>query len=96
MEPDSGRVIHYSGEQRAQGDHPAPRLGCDYPCAWRDRRRHEHTWQDLVTKAAAATTAPEPLVVNLNGLDFMGCCAVAVLAHEGRTVVDAGAWTCAW
>ncbi|CKR81100.1 Anti-anti-sigma regulatory factor (antagonist of anti-sigma factor) [Mycobacterium tuberculosis GuangZ0019] len=45
---------------------------------------NEHTWQDLVTKAAAATTAPEPLVVNLNGLDFMGCCAVAVLAHEAE------------
>lgn len=45
---------------------------------------NEHTWQDLVTKAAAATTAPEPLVVNLNGLDFMGCCATVAARRPTR------------
>lgn len=56
---------------------------------------NEHTWQDLVTKAAAATTAPEPLVVNLNGLDFMAAAQSPSLLTRPNGV-DAGAWTCAW
>jgi anti-anti-sigma factor len=43
---------------------------------------NEHTWQGLVTEAAAVATRPGPLVVDVGGLDFMGCCAFAVLAEE--------------
>lgn len=43
---------------------------------------NEHTWRSLITEAAAVAAAPGPLVVDVNGLDFMGCCAFAVLADE--------------
>ncbi|CLO82228.1 anti-anti-sigma factor RsfA [Mycobacterium tuberculosis] len=52
---------------------------------------NEHTWQDLVTKAAAATTAPEPLVVNLS---WAAAQSPSLLTRPNG--VDAGAWTCAW
>ncbi|MEM6109093.1 anti-sigma factor antagonist [Mycobacterium sp. 050272] len=41
---------------------------------------NEHTWRGLVTEAAAVATAPGPFIVDINGLDFMGCGAFAVLA----------------
>lgn len=43
---------------------------------------NEHTWQQLVSEAAAGITAAAPLVVDVNDVDFMGCCAFAVLADE--------------
>ncbi len=43
---------------------------------------NEHTWRRLVEEAAAAANPPGPFIVDINGLDFMGCCAFAVLAAE--------------
>lgn len=43
---------------------------------------NEHTWQQLVSEAAAGITVPGPFVVDVNDVDFMGCCAFAVLADE--------------
>lgn len=41
---------------------------------------NEHTWRKLVTEAAATATPPGPFVVDITDVDFMGCCAYAVLA----------------
>jgi anti-anti-sigma factor len=43
---------------------------------------NEDTWRRLVEEAAAVATPPGPFIVDINGLDFMGCCAFAVLAAE--------------
>jgi anti-anti-sigma factor len=43
---------------------------------------NEHTWRHLVSEAASVVTPPGPFVVDVTGLDFMGCCAFAVLAEE--------------
>jgi anti-anti-sigma factor len=43
---------------------------------------NEHSWQQLLREAAAATPPPGPLVINTDGLDFMGCCAFTALAEE--------------
>lgn len=43
---------------------------------------NEQNWRSLLAEAAAVAAAPGPLVVDLNGLDFMGCCAFAILADE--------------
>ncbi|GAB2705931.1 anti-sigma factor antagonist [Nocardia thraciensis] len=40
------------------------------------------TWKHLLDAAAAAVTAPGPLVVDLEQLDFIGCRAFAALADE--------------
>ncbi|OSC36588.1 anti-sigma factor antagonist [Mycobacterium decipiens] len=45
---------------------------------------NEHIWRQLVSEAAAGVTAPGPFIVDVNGLDFMGCCAFAVLADEAQ------------
>jgi anti-anti-sigma factor len=45
---------------------------------------NERTWHRLVGEAAAVATRPGPLVVDVKGLDFMGCCAFAVLAAEAE------------
>jgi anti-anti-sigma factor len=45
---------------------------------------NEHTWRHLVSEAASGVTPPGPLVVDVSGLDFMGCCAFAVLAEEAQ------------
>ncbi|SOX55234.1 STAS domain-containing protein [Mycobacterium ahvazicum] len=45
---------------------------------------NEHTWRGLVAEAAAVATAPGPFIVDINGLDFMGCCAFAILAAESE------------
>ncbi|BBZ44806.1 anti-sigma factor antagonist [Mycobacterium parmense] len=45
---------------------------------------NEHTWRRLVGEAAGVVTAPGPFVVDVTNLDFMGCCAFAVLADEAR------------
>jgi anti-anti-sigma factor len=43
---------------------------------------NEHTWRQLIGEAAAVATGPGPFIVDVTGLDFMGCCAFAVLAAE--------------
>lgn len=43
---------------------------------------NETTWRHLVNEAAHAVDAPGPLVVDVTGLDFMACCAFAVLAEQ--------------
>jgi anti-anti-sigma factor len=45
---------------------------------------NEHTWRRLVSEAASVVIPPGPFVVDVTGLDFMGCCAFAVLADEAR------------
>ena len=39
-------------------------------------------WRRLVGDAAAAATAPGPLIIDASGLEFMGICAFAVLVEE--------------
>jgi anti-anti-sigma factor len=51
---------------------------------------NEHTWRQLVSEAAHVVTAPGPFVVDVTGLDFMGCCAFAVLADEARRCQQRG------
>ena len=51
---------------------------------------NEHTWRHLVSEAANGISAPGPLVVDVTGLEFMGCCAFAVLAEEARGCRDRG------
>jgi anti-anti-sigma factor len=45
---------------------------------------NEHTWRHLVSEAAAVATPPGPFVVDVTGVDFMACCAFAVLADEAE------------
>jgi anti-anti-sigma factor len=51
---------------------------------------NEHTWQRLISEAAALVTPPGPFVVDVSDLDFMGCCAFAVLADEARRCRERG------
>jgi anti-anti-sigma factor len=51
---------------------------------------NEHTWRHLVREAAGVVVAPGPFVVDVTGLDFMGCCAFAVLADEARRCHERG------
>jgi anti-anti-sigma factor len=51
---------------------------------------NEHTWRQLLDEAAAAVSAPGPFVVDVSGLDFMGCCAFAALADEAARCRDRG------
>jgi anti-anti-sigma factor len=51
---------------------------------------NENTWRRLLDEAAAAVSPPGPLVVDTNGLDFIGCCAFSVLAEEARRCRDRG------
>jgi anti-anti-sigma factor len=51
---------------------------------------NEHTWRHLVREAASVVTAPGPFVVDVTGLEFMGCCAFAVLAEEARRCQERG------
>lgn len=43
---------------------------------------NEHIWRRLLGEAASATAAPGTLVIDTNGLDFMGGCAYAALAEQ--------------
>ncbi|ORB86563.1 anti-anti-sigma factor [Mycobacterium kansasii] len=43
---------------------------------------NEHTWRQLLTETAAGVPHEGLFVVDITGLDFMGCCAYAVLADE--------------
>ncbi len=45
---------------------------------------NEGPWRRLLSEAGAAAGPPGPLVVDINGLDFMGCCAYAALAEEAE------------
>jgi anti-anti-sigma factor len=45
---------------------------------------NEVTWRHLLNEAAAAATPPGPLIVDTSGLDFMACCAYAVLAEAAE------------
>jgi anti-anti-sigma factor len=45
---------------------------------------NEATWRRLLSEAAAAAGPPGPLVVDVSGLDFIGCCAYAALAEEAE------------
>jgi anti-anti-sigma factor len=45
---------------------------------------NEGTWELLLSKAAAAAIAPGPFVVNVQDLDFMGCCAFAALVRQAE------------
>jgi anti-anti-sigma factor len=51
---------------------------------------NEHTWRQLLDEAAAVVTAPGSFVVDVSGLDFMGCCAFAALADEAERCRDRG------
>jgi anti-anti-sigma factor len=51
---------------------------------------NERTWRQLLEEAAAAVTPPGPFVVDVSGLDFMGCCAFAALADEAERCRDRG------
>ncbi|HEY1839364.1 MAG TPA: anti-sigma factor antagonist [Mycobacterium sp.] len=46
---------------------------------------NDATWRRLLAEAAAAAGPPGPLVVDIDGLDFMGCCAYAALAEEAES-----------
>jgi anti-anti-sigma factor len=45
---------------------------------------NETTWRRLLSEAAMAAGSPGPLVVDISGLDFMGCCAYAALGEEAE------------
>lgn len=45
---------------------------------------NEDTWRQLVSEAAAVATPPGPFIVDVTDVDFMGCCAFAVLADESE------------
>ncbi|ORV83105.1 anti-anti-sigma factor [Mycobacterium interjectum] len=51
---------------------------------------NEHTWRQLVSEAASVVIPPGPFVVDVTGLDFMGCCAFAALADEAHRCRDRG------
>ena len=54
----------------------------------------EHTWDQLLREAAAATPPPGPLVIDTNDLDFMGCCAFTALADEADRCRQRGIRMC--
>ena len=45
---------------------------------------NEVTWQRLLSEAAAAVDTPGLLVIDTGGVDFMACCAYAVLGEEAE------------
>src|ERR1700756_4400198 len=51
---------------------------------------NEHTWRELVSEAASVVIPPGPFVVDVTGIDFMGCCAFTVLADEARACKERG------
>jgi anti-anti-sigma factor len=55
---------------------------------------NEHSWHQLLREAAAATPPPGPLVINTDGLDFMGCCAFTALAEEADRCLRRGIRMC--
>jgi anti-anti-sigma factor len=55
---------------------------------------NEHSWHQLLREAAAATPPPGPLVIDTDGLDFMGCCAFTALAKEADRCHSRGIRMC--
>jgi anti-anti-sigma factor len=51
---------------------------------------NEHTWRQLLDEAAAVVIEPGPFVIDVSGLDFMGCCAFAALADTAQRCGDRG------
>jgi anti-anti-sigma factor len=51
---------------------------------------NDAVWRRLLSEAAAAAGPPGPLVVDLSGLDFMGCCAYSALAEQAERCRDRG------
>src|ERR1700727_602035 len=51
---------------------------------------NDAVWRRLLSEPAAAAGPPGPLVVNISGLDFMGCCAYFALAEEAELCRDRG------
>jgi anti-anti-sigma factor len=51
---------------------------------------NDATWRRLLSEAASAAGPPGPLVVDISGLDFMGCCAFSALAEEAELCRDRG------
>jgi anti-anti-sigma factor len=51
---------------------------------------NDAVWRRLLSEAAAAAAPPGPLVVDISGLDFIGCCAYAALAEEAQRCRDRG------
>jgi anti-anti-sigma factor len=51
---------------------------------------NDKVWRRLLSEAATAAGPPGPLVVDLSGLDFMGCCAYSALAEEADRCRDRG------
>lgn len=51
---------------------------------------NERIWWHLLDEAAAAVTAPGPLVIDTSSLDFMGCCAFSALADKVTSCRDRG------
>jgi anti-anti-sigma factor len=51
---------------------------------------NDAVWRRLLSEAAAAAGPPGPLVVDISGLDFMGCCAYAALAEEAERCRNRG------
>ncbi len=45
---------------------------------------NEHVWRRLLSEAAAVASSPGPFMVDVSGLDFMGCCAFTALADEAQ------------
>ncbi len=45
---------------------------------------NEHVWRRLLSEAAAVASPPGPFIVDVSGLDFMGCCTFSVLADEAE------------
>lgn len=45
---------------------------------------NEGTWQRLLGGIITAAAPPGPIVVDVRGLDFMGCCAFAVLVRQAQ------------
>src|SRR5262249_43657651 len=43
---------------------------------------NERSWRQLLSEAAAATPSRGALVIDTDGLDFMGCCAFTALADQ--------------
>ena len=55
---------------------------------------NEHSWRQLLREAAAATPPPGPLVIDTDGLDFMGCCAFTALAEQADRCHSRGIRMC--
>jgi anti-anti-sigma factor len=51
---------------------------------------NEHTWRRLVSEAASIVIPPGPFVIDVSGLEFMGCCAFAVLAEAAQRCRERG------